>query len=120
MSGYYGFPSLPPPMFSRGEDHVGSLLDSEAAMAQARKLEQWVDLYTPQFFEHTDIQSKVLILIQKEALHLSPHPTPLGLTKFDCELLEDAESEEGDEASADIDSNASLDTTGSMYEDAEE
>lgn len=113
----HGFPSPPPPMFSRGEKHTGSLLDSEAALVQARKLEQWVlyfaSLFKPQSLFFTPPHS------QKESLHLSPHPTPLGLTKDDCELLEDEESEEeGDGASADIDSNASLDST--MYEDAEE
>lgn len=57
---------------------------------------------------------------QKEALHRSPHPTPLGLTKEDCDevVLEEGDSEEGEGASAELDSDASFEST--MYEDDEE
>lgn len=61
-----------------------------------------------------------LLFPQKEDLGRSPHPTPFGLTKEDCEvILEEGESEEGEEASAELDSDASFDSGSTMYEEDE-
>ena len=51
---------------------------------------------------------------QRESLHRSPHPTPLGLTKEDCAVLMEEEEEE-EEARSSLGSTASLGDT--MYED---
>ena len=57
---------------------------------------------------------------QKESLHRSPYPTPLGLTKEDCAVLLEEESEEVEEGgSAELDSEASFGST-AWGEDNEE
>lgn len=110
-----GFPSLPPPPYSREQENICFLLDSEAAIATAKKLEQWVRVNT-----HTQTDANYSLLPQKEDLSRSPHPTPFGLTKEDCEvILEEGESEEGEVASAELDSDASFDSGTTMYEEDE-
>ena len=59
------------------------------------------------------------LTLQSRSLHQSPHARPLALTEDDCEaLIVEGESEEGERVSAELDSDASFEST--MYEDNDE
>ena len=111
------FPSLPPPQYSWRKEDKSSLLDSEAAVAKAKQLEQWVGRTIIHSTTKVVLPQTVFVSSQKESLHRSPHSTPLGLTKEDCEavLEEGEEGEEGEADSAELESDASFEST--MYED---